>query len=148
MLTLRKFAPTRWRMNEPERRQTVYAMRNAFAHDYALVNVPPDHRPEGPTTFFVYDRGDGDLITPPKREWSRVWTGSDLEGCETVVSLQMVGDLVEDVVAEVKRRHLLGKVEIALDGGAAEMDIRYFLGHHAPEDEEWAIAALERTLAG
>jgi hypothetical protein len=148
--TLASFAPERWAMDDLDRREAMYAVRNAFAHDYALVNVPPDHMTNKPRTMFVFHgASEGDVLRTPKgdaAEWNNEWTAEDIAGSETWVSLRLLGDMVEDVAAEVRRLNAEDELEIALDGGAAEMGLRYFLNFGASGEEAWVRDAVTRTL--
>lgn len=58
------------------------------------------------------------------------WAERHDSSAPTEVSLRAVGDLVEEVVSTVRVEHRAGNVEIALEGGSAEMIRRYFFLHN------------------
>jgi hypothetical protein len=103
------------------------ALRNALAHDFCLFNFNknnPDcqHR-------FTLDRHPTRLIALPADRWSGDYLSTKQD--TTIVSLRALGDLVEAVVAAVKRETAAGNVAITLTGGSTELIRRYGIVHAA-----------------
>lgn len=94
---LRQFASS----TTKRQRQALYALRNAFAHEFGLVNVKKS-RPEYTFAFAV----DDDIRAPLVRWGARRWDGtlsSATTKTRTVVGLPAFGDLCESVVLNVRQ---------------------------------------------
>ncbi len=105
-------------------RHKLYGLRCALAHDFSLTNDCGADDPR--TALFRLDR-DTRLIQLPEPQ--SAWKGHGHPanpGAETRISLRALGDLVESVVRQICTLHTTGDVEIALAGGAAEMELRCF----------------------
>ncbi len=107
---LRQFAPRTTVLQ----RRALYALRNAFAHEFRLVNINR-RRPEYTFTFAVND----DVTAPLVRWGARRWDGSlnsTAKKTRTVVGLPAVGDLCESVVRSVRQHsnsvRLRSRVEV------------------------------------
>lgn len=101
------------------------ALRNALAHDFALSNLNKNnpayqHR-------FTLDRHPSRLVEFPAEPWSGNYPSNRPD--VTTVSLRVLGDLVEGVVAKVERESRSGNVEITLAGGPTELIYRYGIVH-------------------
>jgi hypothetical protein len=95
----------------------LFALRNALAHDFCLINFNqnnPDYQHR-----FTFDRHPTRLIALPAEPWSGDYLSTKQD--TTIISLRALGDLVEDVVAAVKRETAAGNVEITLAGGPTEL---------------------------
>jgi hypothetical protein len=106
--------------NEAER-EALYALRNAFAHDYALFNVNRNNALR--THAFRLDANPVDpVVILPANRW-----GGDFDNLTpsmaTRVNLRAVGDLVEGVVDALRRHHSVGELEVRLP--ETEFMIRY-----------------------
>ncbi len=99
----------------------LYALRCAFAHDYSLINV---HAKQSLQHAFIVGQGTGCVVALPSKSWNGDLTARD-RSCTTQVSLEAVGDLVEDVVGRLRDAASRGKLEVALPGGADELVHRY-----------------------
>ena len=105
----------------------VFALRNALAHDFCLFNFNqnnPDYQHR-----FTLDRHPTRLIALPAEQWSGDYLSKKQD--TTIVSLRRLGDLVETVVAAVKRETAVANVAITLTGGPTELIRRYGIVHAA-----------------
>ena len=106
-------------------------LRNSLAHDYSLFSQHRDRSGQlvaGSSRHYAFSfEVDGDeLIRLAEEQWSGVLHPDELPiECRTVVSLRRVGDLAESVGAQVMAEHSRGRLRVALDGGADEMNVRY-----------------------
>jgi hypothetical protein len=114
---LREFAPT----TTKRQREAIYALRNAFAHEFGLVNINR-RKPQYTHAFAVDDTVGQPLIRWPSRRWD-----GDLRKVSprtrTIVALPAFGDLCESVVKSVREHsnstRLRGQVP------SAELQQRY-----------------------
>jgi hypothetical protein len=96
----------------------LYALRNSLAHNFSLVNVPP-HSAGGKvrrrklTRHFTLTRGSSELITWPVKDWS---TRRPNQPDSTTVDVKILGDVVEEVVREMRQRYAAGKLRIRTTG--------------------------------
>jgi len=116
-----------WSDRSRDEQRALFALRNALAHDFCLFNFNQNH-PDYQHRFAL-DTHPARLIASPPERWTGGYasTGNDT----TVVSLRVLGDVVEAIVAALKREALSGNVEITLGGGAAELVRRYGIVHAA-----------------
>lgn len=89
----------------------LYSVRCALAHKYGLTNVPPFGNQE--PLLFAYTSG-GPLIAFRQVPWDGTVAGMDMAST-TVVNLQAICDVVEDLVATVRHLHAVGDV-VLVDG--------------------------------
>jgi len=111
--------------------EALYGLRCSLAHDYSLAN--PNHRHPARQHVFHLTGDPGEVANLPTSDrlrWGGKWSEEDDSFAPTEVSLRAVGDLVEEVVSTVRIEHRAGNVEIALEGGSAEMIRRYFFLHN------------------
>lgn len=109
--------------------QALYALRCALAHDYALYNDGSRRdgraRPLLRHAFNFCADTTSPLVQLPTRTWSGIYDAqlppSDDE--TTVVNLRKVGDLAEEIVAELRNRHDAGDLDIRLP--VDEFHVRY-----------------------
>lgn len=89
----------------------IYGLRNAFIHNYGLVNEPPANRSEAYRTrlrhVFNLQVGGNQLVVVGDR--TNVLTRTLRDVPATVVDLGRLGDLVEMIVAEIRARHMRGE---------------------------------------
>jgi hypothetical protein len=96
----------------------LYALRNSLAHNFSLVNIPPDHNHMGRvrrrklTRLFTLTRGASKLIEWPTSDWNPRWPNS---GGATTVDVQLLGDLVEQAVHELRHIYTAGALRIRDD---------------------------------
>lgn len=95
---LRQFAP----VTTKRQRQALYALRNAFAHEFGLININR-RRPEYTFTFSVDDDVGAPLLRWPPRRWDGE-VSSASTGTRTVVGLPAFGDVCETVVRSVRQQ--------------------------------------------
>lgn len=125
---LAQFAPS-WVTEEHG--LVLWALRNSLAHDYSLFSQHRDRSGQlvvdsSRHFAFSFDVEGDELIQRAEAQWSGVLHPDELPiECRTVVSLRQLGDLAERVRARVVEEHACGRLRIALDGGADEMNVRY-----------------------
>lgn len=111
-----------------DERDAIYALRNALAHDYSLINTDPRKEHDERSHRFQLHPQPGELAALPARRWNGSFAAGDLAASDdTIVSLREVGDLAEQVAAEVFAAHAASDLRIGLAGGADEMLARYFM---------------------
>jgi hypothetical protein len=108
-------------ITDPCVHEGLYALRNAFAHDYSLFN--PNANNQLRRHAFLLDANDHDpLIEFPAISWGGDY-GSTASAMATKVNLRRVGDLVEEVVETLRRAHTASHLEVRL--GLPQFMIRY-----------------------
>ena len=103
----------------------LYALRCALAHDYSLFNRNPRH-PSLQHLFALDRSATGPVVRLPKKPWDGKYERLD-PTTQTYVSIRLLGDLTEEVVARVRQSAKSGDVEILLSGGGNELAFRYGL---------------------
>jgi hypothetical protein len=81
-----------------QQRGAMVALRNSFAHNFGLTNRRPADRRH---RFWLIDSVGQPLIKFPARRWNGKYSAAS-QGGPTIVNLRALGDLVENVVAEVE----------------------------------------------
>lgn len=82
-----------------DNRKTLYALRCAFAHSYALFNKHSDPMLRH---LFLLTTGTVDpLITLPKKPWTGEFNDRGTE-FQTIVNIDLVGDLVEGIHKKIR----------------------------------------------
>ena len=109
-------------------KDAIYALRNAFFHDFSLLNMSSKR-------YLHHFRVDSEpqnalIILPPITD---IWDGKINNRADTnytYVNLRGLGDLVEGIYRDLLL--LESKNELALDlaGGEPELIARYFISHH------------------
>jgi hypothetical protein len=103
-------------LGEPEIHALI-ALRNAFFHDFNLINVPPGkegtfkklqtHR------FVVYASLDKQIVTLPKNQWDGNYVSKKWDkDTETKINLYEFGNLVERVIKTMRKKISEEHVEI------------------------------------
>lgn len=110
--------------------EALYGLRCSLAHDYSLANRKPGLPARQHVFHLTGDPGEVVILPSSELRWTGEWASSDDPFEPTEVSLCSVGDLVEEVVNTIRAEHRAGNVQIALPGGRAEMDRRYFFLHN------------------
>jgi hypothetical protein len=113
----------------PEReRLALYALRCCFAHDYSLVNIPPEGHKNRQALlhhFRLYDDpAPRPLVEFPAAPWDGDITRRSISTA-THVNLRGFGDLAESVYARLLDLHRRRELGIALPGGGVELRARY-----------------------
>ncbi len=101
----------------------LYALRCAFAHDYSLINVNAGM----PSLTHVFAVGQGAtpaVVSLPATRWNGDLTAIG-PTCQTVVSLEAFGDLVETIVTKLHQSAASNDLEILLPDGPDELVRRY-----------------------
>lgn len=104
----------------------VYALRNAFAHDYSLFNINRGS-PSLTHHFTVQQHPTAPVVRKP---FSENWDGqlkSKSFSNMTIINLFALGSLVERIYSRLLEMAKLNDLEIALPGGKEEFIGRYFL---------------------
>jgi hypothetical protein len=113
-------------VTDDARVDVIYALRHALAHDYALFNANSKHPSRQHAFNFTAD-DDTPLVVLPRRAWNGSYNASTSIAPEetTVVNLRALGDLCEEVVANLRRLHERQRLGITM--GLAEFMVRYGL---------------------
>jgi hypothetical protein len=102
---------------------SIYALRCAFAHDFSLYNI--NQRDQNLTHRFQVRQGPiGQIVVLPKIRWDGNYNNMTQDN-ETIINLELYGDLVEDICGKLKDMAKSGDLEIVLNGGAEELLKRY-----------------------
>jgi hypothetical protein len=93
----------------------LYALRNSLAHDFSLVNIPPNTvrqpRKRALTRLFTVTQGTLDLIVRPNGQWE---PQNPRSGLGTTVDLKLLGNEVEAMVRKLYRVYTDGNLSIRL----------------------------------
>ena len=135
-----------WPISSPERalerfsdlaereRAALYALRNALAHDFSLVNKSKsrdtERRDQLQHAFVLHHETQRPLIEFP----SEPWDGNPLDINETHVHLGLLAELTAGVEAHIHACYDQGTLRLLLS--AEETRRRYIFTHEAPS-EEW-----------
>lgn len=117
---LRDFTPV-----SAEDIDAVYALRNAFAHDFALVNLN-SKKPSLRRHFEVNAQTGMPLVVHPTTAWDGDFRNRTHHN-RTRVNLWALGDTVEDIVLTLFGQAKAGTIEVCLPGGTDELLARYSL---------------------
>lgn len=113
-------------LNEDER-VVIYALRNAFHHDFSLLNINLG-KPEMCHHFEVNAHPTNHIVRLPKKQWDGKVDSRCPENV-TYVNLQALGDLVEGIYTELLHLESKGELLLELDGGETELKARYIFYH-------------------
>lgn len=103
-----------------QERATLYALRNAFAHDYSLINQGP----AGMHLFRLEWDGGGSLVQLPNTPWDGTFP-VDPAADDTICDLFLLTELGEEIIAEVFTAFWAGDLELLVHPDEAEH--RYFV---------------------
>lgn len=101
----------------------VYALRNALAHDYTISNLNRS-KPNLQHHFTLVDFRETQLITLPRTIWDGDPESKSINNL-TIISLPLLGDLIELIWNSLMELHSNNKLELILKGGATEIKSRY-----------------------
>jgi hypothetical protein len=102
----------------------IYALRNAFAHDFSLYNRHPGGNQNFTHRFMVITGTNGPLVKLPKLGWDGDYNNMIEDNC-TVINLELFGDLMESICNDIFVLANSRQLEIMLSGGADELISRY-----------------------
>ena len=108
-----------------EQIDAVYALRNAFAHDYSISNKNDKH-PSLRHHFTLLGFYSDPIIKLPTKAWdgqSHTKTKDNM----TYIGLPWIGEIVETIYETIVKLHKENNLQIVLDGGAEEIRNRYLL---------------------
>jgi hypothetical protein len=109
--------------------EAIYALRNAFHHDFSLLNLDEQHRrPKYIHHFQVNAHPTNHIIRLPSTQWDGDINNRNNENA-TYVNLQALGDLVEKIYAELIKLEAKGELILELAGGETELKARYIFYH-------------------
>lgn len=108
----------------------IYALRNALAHDYALVNV--NHKTPSLQHSFALSRNEPSFIKMPTSNWDGNFLNRTQTN-QTTVDVEKFADLVESIYCNLKTIHAAGNLKIALKGGKNELITRYMFAYESGE---------------
>jgi hypothetical protein len=101
----------------------IYALRNAFAHDYSLYNINNNRRSFA-HHFTVIQSPEHPLVILPQIQWDGN-TGNRAQNNVTVVNLEALGDTVEQICLQLLQLANDNALEVTLIGGSDELIQRY-----------------------
>lgn len=105
-------------------RETLYALRNAFVHEFGLANPASDKSVARRHLFTVVEADDPRLVVYPDIPWNGKF-GVERKGGATEVNITQVAQVVEDVVSTVET--LCHSRELTfVDGMTRDMAIERF----------------------
>lgn len=105
-----------------DEKQVIYALRCALAHDYSLINI--NAKEPKLTHNFGLTRGSGVLIRMPKTQWDGNYQNRNANN-QTLVDLQELGNLVENICKNLFALANKDELEIILTDGTDELIQRY-----------------------
>ncbi len=109
------------KLNTTEK-QIIYALRCALAHDYSLYNIKKGE--PRLTHNFALTKLSGILIRMPEAQWDGNYLNRTTDN-RTVVDLQELGDLVENICRCLFELAKRDELEIILSNGSDELIQRY-----------------------
>lgn len=104
----------------------IYALRNAFFHDFSLLNKDNTtnfHR------FRVDNHPTNQVVILPTQSWDgniNNFTSTN----ETYINLKTLGDLVESIYRQLLSLESTGHLILDLPGGDQELLVRYIFNHY------------------
>jgi hypothetical protein len=116
----------RFTHSSPQTISALYGLRCALAHDYGLINPPPDGADPSPQhRLFLLNPDEPALVTSPIRAWDGKLDPTPGPDRATSVNPRQFANEVEDLVASL-RESPPGALRIALQGGVRELRLRFF----------------------
>lgn len=101
----------------------LYSLRNAFFHDYSLINKD---NPKRMHQFIVDNHPTNPVVVLPKISWDGELNNRNDKNA-TYVNLQALGDLVESLYNNLLTMAKENNLEIQLDGKEDELVSRYLV---------------------
>lgn len=109
----------------------IVGLRNAFHHDFSLLNIDSSNRPPNQRIYNNYglnQNDDGPVVYLPKTPWDGNLLSLNSDN-QTIINLKTFGDLVETIYERLLQYNEINQLEIALQNGVDELIKRYFLAH-------------------
>jgi hypothetical protein len=103
----------------------IYALRNAFMHDFSLLNKDDTKNFHH---FGVYAENTEKTIILPKHKWDGNIISRNQTNL-TIINLQAFGDLVENIYKSLLELNSANQLSLDLDGGETELKARYIFYH-------------------
>jgi hypothetical protein len=101
----------------------IYALRNAFFHDFSLYNHNPS-KPKLQHIFTVGNHPTEKVVKLPQRQWDGKMSSRAVDN-NTFINLKTLGDLVEEIYWTLLDIDSKDELEIELQGGPDELVNRY-----------------------
>lgn len=101
----------------------IYALRNAFFHDFSLYNRN-NSNPNLQHTFTVDNHPTKPIVRLPKTNWDGQMSSRNPDN-NTYVNLKTLGDLVENIYRDLVLLESRSELVLELDGGEEELLNRY-----------------------
>ena len=101
----------------------IYALRNAFAHDYSLYNINPN-RPSYTHHFTVIQSPVRPLVVLPQTQWDAD-INNRTQNNVTIVNLEALGDTAEQICATLVQLANNNDLQVMLAEGSDELILRY-----------------------
>jgi hypothetical protein len=109
--------------------EAIYALRNAFHHDFSLLNLDEERRrPKYIHHFQVNAHPTDHIVRLPTTQWDGDIDNRNNENA-TYVNLQALGDLVENIYTKLLKLESNGQLELELAGRETELKARYIFYH-------------------
>jgi hypothetical protein len=105
----------------------IYALRNAFFHDFSLYNRNSVD-PKMQHCFTVDNHPTNSVVVLPVNKWDGLMPSRNAEN-NTYINLKALGDLVESIYSDLLRLHSVGSLLLDLPGGESELLDRYTFVH-------------------
>lgn len=102
---------------------SIYALRNAFAHDYSLFNIN-NTRPSYTHHFTVIQSPTEPLVRLPQNQWDGNHSNRTNDNL-TIINLEALGDIAEQICAQLLQFADSNDLEVTLQGGSDELIHRY-----------------------
>lgn len=107
-----------------EEANAVYALRNAFHHDFSLLNIYNGNNYH----FAVNQHATNPVVILPSIQWDGNINNRNICN-QTYINLQALGDLVENIYTQLLQLENSNKLVLDLDGGKEELTARYIFYH-------------------
>jgi hypothetical protein len=103
----------------------IYALRNAFLHDFSLLNKD---NTKNFHHFAVNADNSTSVVILPSTKWDGNINSRNAAN-RTIINLQALGDLVENIYEQLLRLDSSNQLSLDLNGGEAELKARYIFYH-------------------
>ncbi len=110
-----------------DERIAIYALRNAFHHDFSLLNINKD-KLKYCHHFEVNAHSSNPIVILPKIQWDGILDSRSRNNV-TYVNLKALGDLVENIYTQLLQMENANELSLELEGGEAELEARYIFYH-------------------
>jgi hypothetical protein len=112
-------------LNDKEK-SALYALRCAFAHDFALYNVHPKGNADLTHVFKLVVGNSHSLVTLPSNPWNEDFRNKPA-GTETIINLEKLGDEVEKICQTIFNLAYTNELEVVLGDGSDELISMYWI---------------------